>query len=309
MSKELILRKRFVFLRGEHIRRVVGVVMILLAGAFGVAQQKPDVDPLELVRRAAKNEIRATEYHQYFMYRDHVDYKTHSITREVIETPQGGLGTTIAINGQPLTPEQRAKDNQKLEKFANDPEARRKKELASKEEDQRDALMLTSLPDAFLYTYAGTQPGPNGNDLVHLTFKPNPKFNPPNHETMVYLGMEGDLLVDPKAMRIAKIDGTLFKDVEFGWGILGRLYKGGKFIIEQRDVGGGKWETVRQTLEFNGKILMVKPLTISSTETATDFRPVPSNLTVAQALELLHKSDETVAQNGGATKEADSNHR
>ena len=236
-------------------------------------------------------------------------YKNHSITKEVIETPQGGLSSTIAINGQPLTADQRAKENQKLEKFANDPEARRKKEQSSKEDDQRDQLMLTSLPDAFLYTYAGTQPGPNGDELVHLTFKPNPNFSPPNHETRVYEGMQGDMLIDRKAMRIAKIDGTLFKDVDFGWGILGRLYKGGKFYIEQRDVGGGRWETVRETLEFNGKILMIKPLTIYSTETATDFRPVPSNLTVAQALDLLHKSDETVAQNGGATKEADSNHR
>jgi len=117
------------------------------------------------------------------------------------------------------------------------------------------------------------------------------------------------VLIDRKAMRIARIDGTLFKDVDFGWGILGKLYKGGKFFIEQRDVGGGRWETVRETLEFHGKILMIKPLTIWSTETATDFRPVPSNLTTAQALELLHKSDETVAENGGATKESDSSHK
>jgi len=267
------------------------------------------MDPQELVRRAAKNEIKANDYHQYFMYRDHVESKNHSVTKEVIETPQGGLASTITINGQPLTPEQRAKENRKLEKFANDAEARRKSLEASKEDDKRDELMLTSLPDAFLYTYAGTQPGPNGEDLVHLTFKPNPKFNPPNHETRVYEGMQGDILIDRKALRIAKIDGTLFKDVDFGWGILGRLYKGGKFYIEQRDVGSGRWETVRQTLEFNGKILMVKPLSISSTETATDFRPVPANLTVAQTLELLHKSDETVADNGGAAKEADSNRR
>jgi hypothetical protein len=288
---------------------VAGAVVVLLAGALSVAQPKPDVDPQELVRRAAKNEIKANDYHQYFMYRDHVESKNHSVTKEVIETPLGGLSSTITINGQPLTPEQRDKDNRKLEKFANDPEARRKALEASKEDDQRDELMLTSLPDAFLYTYAGTQPGPNGEELVHLTFRPNPKFNPPNHETRVYQGMQGDILIDRKAMRIAKIDGTLFKDVDFGWGILGRLYKGGKFYIEQRDVGGGRWETVRQTLEFNGKIVMVKPLSIYSMETATDFRPVPANLTVAQALELLHKSDETVAQNGGADKEADSNPR
>jgi hypothetical protein len=290
-------------------RAVASALVLLLTGVFSAAQQRADIDPQELVRRAAKNEIKANDYHQYFMYRDHVESKNHSVTKEVIETPLGGLSSTITINGQPLTPEQRAKENRKLEKFANDPEARRKALEASKEDDQRDELMLTSLPDAFLYTYAGTQPGPGGEELVHLTFKPNPKFSPPNHETRVYEGMQGDILIDRKAMRIAKIDGTLFKDVDFGWGILGRLYKGGKFYIEQRDVGGGRWETVRQNLEFSGKILMVKPLSIHSTETATDFRPVPANLTVAQALELVHKSDETVAQNSGEAREADSNRR
>src|SRR3974390_2633678 len=150
--------------------------------------------------------------------------------------------------------------------------------------------MLPASPDAVLYTYPGRERGTNGDELVHLTFKPNPNFNPPNHETRVYEGMQGDMLIDRNAMRIAKIDGTLFKDVEFGWGILGRLYKGGKFYIEQRDVGNGRWETVRETLDFNGKVLMIKPLTIYSTETASDFHPVPSNLTVVQALELLHKS-------------------
>jgi len=35
---------------------------------------------------------------------------------------------------------------------------------------------------------------------------------------------------------------------------------------------------------------------------------VPANLTVAQALDLLHKSDQTIAQNEGATKEGSSSH-
>jgi hypothetical protein len=291
-------------------RAAIGVALLLVTAVSGMAQEKPSLGPQQLVRRAARNEVKADSViQQYFMYRDNVDYKSHSVTKQVIETPQGGLSLTLAINGQPLTPDQRAKENQKLEKFANDLEARRKKEQSSREDSQREELMLTSLPDAFLYTYAGTQRGPNGEDLVHLTFKPNPSFEPPNHETRAYQGMQGDMLIDDKAMRIAKIDGTLFRDVDFGWGILGRLYKGGKFIIEQCDVGNGRWETVRETLDFHGKILMIKPLTIYSTETATDFRPVPSNLTVAQALELLHKSDETVAQNSTAAKNGDGNHR
>jgi hypothetical protein len=287
----------------KHVGRPVGVTVVAVISVLGHAQQTREVNPSDLVRRAAANEIKANDSHVYFMFKDRTAEKNHSITKDVIQTPQGGLTRTVAINEKPLTAEQRAKEDQKLQKFANDPEARRKRKESNREEDQRDALMLTSLPDAFLYTYAGEEPGPNGAPLVHLTFKPNPKFNPPNHETMVYLGMQGDMLIDPKAARIAKIDGTLFKDVDFGWGILGRLYKGGKFLIEQRDVGSGHWESTRESLQFNGKILLVKPLTISSTETTYDFRPVPANLTTAQALELLYKNNDVVAENGGGVKE------
>ncbi len=291
----------------NHVCRVLTAVLVLLLTTLaGQAQQKSDIDPIELVRRAAKNEIRANDVQQYFMFKDTTEYKDHSITKEFVRTPQGGLSTTLLLNGKPLTADQRHKEDSKLEKYANDPDARRKHREASKADDQRAELMLTSLPDAFLYTYVGTDRGPKGEQLVHLKFRPNPTFDPPNHETAVYQGMEGDMIIDRDAVRIAKINGTLFKDVDFGWGILGKLYKGGKFIIVQRDVGGGHWEEVEETLQFYGKILMIKSLTVWSSETMTDFRPIPSNLTTAQALDLLHKSADVVAQNNTAgVKEAE----
>lgn len=288
---------------------VATLLAVLLIAPFVRSQQKLDIDPLELVRRASQNEIKAGDAEHYYMFRDSIDYKDHSVSREIIRTNQGGLWTTLLVNGKPLTPEERQKDHDRLVKFANNPDARRKRREANKAEDQRASLMLSSLPDAFLYTYAGTDRGPAGEELVHLKFTPNPKFTPPNHETAVYVGMQGDMIIDRKAMRIAKIDGTLFKDVDFGWGILGRLYKGGKFIIVQRDVGGGDWEEVQETLQFNGKILMVKSLTISSTETMTDFRPVPSTITTAQALDMLQKSADVVAEKHSGVSEAQNSHK
>ena len=297
-------------LSGNHWNRpLAAIVFLFFIAAAGRAQQKPDTNPLELVRQASRNEIKASDVQFYAMFKDTTEYKDHSITKEIIRTKDGGLTSTLLINGRPLSAEERNKDNEKLEKFANDPVARHKRRDSNKEDDKRAETMLTSLPDAFLYTYVGIDHGPNGEELIHLKFKANPGFTPPNHETAVYQGMEGDMIIDRKAMRIAKIDGTLFKDVDFGWGILGKLYKGGKFIIVQRDVGGGHWEEVQETLQFNGKVLMIKPLTIWSTETMTDFRPVPSDLTTAQALDLLHKSDDVVAENGGGIKEAQNSHK
>jgi hypothetical protein len=289
---------------GCRILRIVSTTVVLLLSTGACLAQQLDIDPLELVRRAAHNEIKASDVTQYYMFKDNTAYKDHSITKEIVRTQEGGLTTTLLINGRPLTAEQRKKEDDRLQKFANDPEARRKRRESNKADDKRAELMLTSLPDAFLYTYAGTERGPNGDELVHLKFRPNPNFNPPNHETVVYQGMQGDLTVDRNAMRIAKIDGTLFKDVDFGWGILGRLYKGGKFRIVQRDIGAGHWEEVEETLQFTGKILLVKSLTIWSTETMTDFQPIPPNITTAQALDLLHKSADMVAENPSGVKEA-----
>ena len=149
-----------------------------------------DIDPLELVRRAAKNEIQGHRRPAVLHVQGHTEYKDHPITKEIVRTKQGGLSSTLLLNGKPLTAEERQKEDEKLEKFANDPEARRKRRESNKADDKRAELMLTSLPDAFLYTYAGTDRGPNGEELVHLKFTPNPKFEPPNHETAVYQGMK-----------------------------------------------------------------------------------------------------------------------
>ena len=50
-------------------------------------------------------------------------------------------------------------------------------------------------------------------------------------------------------------------------------------------------------LAFTGKVLLFKSLNIRSNEVYSDFRPVPSNLTFAQAVELLKKEEAVVAQN------------
>lgn len=280
---------------------------LLLSGLIcwcqvGSAQQPNNIDPVALVRRATQNEIAATGQTKppFFMYRDRTQYKDHSITTEAIETPEGGLNRTIAKNGKPLTPEEQADADQKLKSFAYDKEARHKKLKSNRDDDQRSITLMRSLPDAFNYTVTGVDKAPNGHEIVHLAFKAKPGWSAPTHETRVLEGMDGNMVIDQTAGRIAEINGELFKDVDFGWGILGRLFKGGKFIIHQADVGG-KWQETQERLQFNGKILMLKNLTIDSNETMSDFRPVPSNITTAQALQMLQNPNEVVAQNGQGT--------
>src|SRR6266567_1732774 len=99
-----------------------------------------------------------------------------------------------------------------------------------------------------------------GDQLVRVKFWPNPNYEPPSRVEQVLTGMRGHLLIDSNASRIAEIDGALEKDVSFGWGILGHLDRGGRFLVRQADVGNHQWEITHMELAFTGKILWVKKL-------------------------------------------------
>lgn len=250
------------------------------------------------MRKAVNNQVQEEDNPRYFMWMQRVQKPKGSETKRVVQMPEGIIGRLVAINDKPLTPEQRKQDDQRLNQLL-DPAKMRAKAKSEKEDEQRSLRLLRTLPDAFIYTYTGTEISPQGHQIVKLDFAPNPNFNPPNRETQVFQGMQGQVWIDTQAMRLAKIDGTLFRDVNFGWGILGRLNKGGRFVVEQARLANGYWDTVFMRLRFDGKILMLKPLHIEETERDWDFRPVP-RMDVQQALNTLRQSGNQFAQDNAS---------
>jgi hypothetical protein len=119
--------------------------------------------------------------------------------------------------------------------------------------------------------------------------------------------MDGTLLIDPVAHRLAEIDGTLFQPVSFGWGILGRLDKGGHFLVQQADVGDNSWELSRMSLSFTGKILLFKNIFIKSEEVFSDFRRVPNDTTFAQGVKLIEAEATRSPTAGPETAKAENN--
>jgi hypothetical protein len=99
--------------------------------------------------------------------------------------------------------------------------------------------------------------------------------------------MEGELWIDKAQMRLARIDAHLISDVNFGWGVLGTLYKGGSILVDDDDVGMGHWETRHMKLALRGKLLMLKAVDFSTTEEASDFHSVPADMGYQDAVRLL----------------------
>lgn len=257
--------------------------------------QAANLPPADLVRRAVKNELAAnTGSGLHFMFKDERKTLHLSQTKLIVETREATAGMLIAEDGHPLTQQQRQAEEARLQNYINNPDELNKKRKQEKEDDEHTERIMRALPDAFLYEADGTQPseaglGLPGTTLVRLKFRPNPDYSPPSHVEQVLTGMQGHLLIDPKESRIAEIDGTLQKEVGFGWGILGHLDRGGRFLVRQTDVGNRQWEITRMELSFTGKVLLFKKLNIHSSDIFSNFHSVPSDLTFAQGVELLKK--------------------
>lgn len=274
-----------------------------------LAQQSPSA--VELVRTTVAKEVAAANSGSVkHMFRDYKKSGQGTQTRIYVETREAMAGMTIAYNDKPLTPQQLEGEEGRLAGLVRNPQQLDRKRHQEKEEADHTLCIVKALPDAFLFEYDGsiigtTGLGKDGDRLVRLKFRPNPAYHPPSHVEEVLVGMSGTLLIDPEAHRIASIDGTLFKEVTFGWGILGHLDRGGHFLVQQEGLSDGSWEVSRMSLSFNGKILLFKTVGIKSDEVFTNFHPVPMDTTFAQGVQMLKDERARLAGGGAETAKAE----
>jgi hypothetical protein len=239
------------------------------------------------VRQATETELHSDPQAHLFAWKERKIESTGTRVQNLVETPAGVLTRVVLINDKPLDEKQRKAEAERVRKMLEPAQlARKKKETA--EDDERTRKMLASIPDAFDFALLDSRVALNGHKIAHLKFTARPGYNPPNREAMVFTGMQGEIFVDEDAHRLVKIDGVLFKEVNFGWGILGRLYKGGRFFVEQSEVAPGHWDTTHMILHFDGKVLLVKPLHIEDDSSSWDYRPVPP-MSSEQAMDYLSR--------------------
>jgi hypothetical protein len=274
----------------------------LCAGQAQTTPQSVAADPVALVRRAAHNELGTGDGHPYrYKLRKVDDGKVN--TKEIVETKDGDVARLLSTGDKPLAPDAQQAEIDRLNTLLAHPEIQEHRRKREQEDSNRANEMIRLLPDAFLYHLEGMVEAPSG-PCYRLSFKPNPNFQPPDREAEVYHGMTGELWIDQRQERMAKLDAHLIDDVNFGWGILGRLFKGGTIVVEQKDVGSGHWETTHMALHLQGKILMIKSLDIQTTEDASDFEPVHPQMGYQEAVHMLLNND---FGKGGETQTAKGN--
>jgi hypothetical protein len=279
----------------EHtgIRTLLAAACLVAVVAPTWAQPKaPLPDPLSppdaqaLVDRALANELRAAQDQGHPMrYMLHKSSPRLTSTKEIVETKDGAVARLISINNAPLDAADAEREQARLDNLLRDPGLQRHRKQVEDSDTSRALKVLRALPGAFLYQYAGSEGGPVGK-LEKFTFHPNSRFTPPDLETEILTAMSGEIWIDAAQERVTRLDGRLDQDVDFGWGILGRLNKGGWIVIEQAEVSSGEWRTIRFQMSMSGRVFW-KTRIFDTTEEEAQFAPVPVGLTYAEAIQIL----------------------
>jgi len=235
------------------------------------------------VHAVVANELAAdANDHSRWMYRD--DNKTPELhtVKLVIQTSEGDLSKTVQKNGHPLTPEEHREDEQRIDAFVRDASLRQKQKQDHAQDSQRASSLTKMLPDAFLWTITG-----QNDSETTLRFQPDPHFDPPTRESRVFAAMAGTMVVDTKQKRIKQLKGALTRNVNFGYGLLGKLEKGGTFEIERQQIAPGVWEITSTHIHIQGHALIFKSIGEQQDEMTTQYHPTPPSLTLAAAAKML----------------------
>jgi hypothetical protein len=228
-----------------------------LAGVVLGAQQ-PDVKTI-IQRSVAANDrdFRAAPQFSY-KEKDRVGKQIKAYQVTMIDgSPYQRL---IAVGGKPLSKEQAAEELKKQQqetanRTAQSPQ-QRKDRIASYEKDRRrDHEMMGQLSEAFNFTLLGKKKIKTFNVWV-LKATPRPGYKPPNMETQVLPGMEGELWIDEKTYQWVKVTARVIHPVSIE-GFLAQVEPGTQFEIEKAPVGGGIWQITHFSMQSHAKVLFL----------------------------------------------------
>ena len=234
------------------------------------------------MKDVAANELTDRTEHSNWMYRVTKVVEQQTLTQLEVETKDGPVHRLLTINDVRLDSVQQEQETLRQEELIRDPS----QQLATKKQNDADERRLENLvrllPSAFLFQYEGWD-GP----CIRLDFRPDPAFTPPTMESKALQSMAGTILVNPQQRRLTHITAHLVENVNFGFGILGRLDKGGTFEIERIQVSSSHWKTQLVDIHVSGRMLLFKTVGKQQHETRSDFEPVSKDLDLRRAEELL----------------------
>jgi hypothetical protein len=268
--------------------RNTALLLILMLAAFRGHTEDlppPSLPAAQLVREVVYNEMHDHQQHGFWRYWIARRVQNQTMLEQQVETAGGPITVVTLANGHPLSGAARQQEQAQLNHLLVSPQEQARHLRQYGQDEARVGRILTMLPDAFLFDYDGQE-----NGCYRLRFRPNPSYPTHSTEGRVFHAMSGTVWVDGRYKRLAGLEGRISENVDFGFGLLGRLYKGGWFRLERVRVSATDWKTERLEMHMNIRALLITSFSRETSETRGGFTQVPAGMSVAQGIAMLEQS-------------------
>jgi len=256
--------------------------LLLCAGPVLWAQA-PAQSPHDLIKDVVYNELQERQQVSLWQYRVEKRVGAQTMVEQEVETVDGPVYRVFSRQGKPLDAAARKKETDRLNNLVHNQGEQARMKQDSQAEEQRLRRLIAAMPEAFLCSYDGEAEG-----NTRLLFRPNPAYNPQTYEARVFHALSGELWIQPRLKRLVKIDGHIDNEIDFGYGLLGKIEKGGTFQIVREQAGSQRWKTSVIDVHVSGRFVLFKTVSKDQREVRSHFEPVAPTMTVQEAVTLLN---------------------
>lgn len=238
-------------------------VLLLLAAATSLAAQPLDWRPVmqASLERMNESDSRMAEYSfdrqvikKEFDSSGHLKLQTVTMMRP--ERVEGvWLPRVISRDGKPLSDAENRRQEETFRRRIAEAktENARPSSILGRESDD----LIREFPDALEYRLIGEEVRDDRKTWI-LACQPRPGYKPPSMRARFFEKVRGKVWVEQTNKDLVRVEAEVFDTISLGFGLLGRVEKGTRFVLNRARVGEGHYFTESSQVNFSAKVLLIK---------------------------------------------------
>jgi hypothetical protein len=117
-----------------------------------------------------------------------------------------------------------------------------------------------------------------GRPTIVVTFAARPNAKPRTREGKMARVFTGSIWVDEAAQEVSRVEATAVDDLTVGFGVVARLHKGTKVMLERRQAIDGLWLPTSIRFAGEGRAMVFRKLQVNYIIEWFDYRDVGSSV-------------------------------
>jgi hypothetical protein len=190
----------------------------------------------------------------------------------------------IAKNDKPLSVDDQAKEDKKLEKRIKEIEKRELEIEKAKEKREREAVAEGKAPNEDNHDHVEDDRRITISDLLRASklinprreryrqrdvivfdFEPNPSYKPRKDFEKIMQKFSGAMWIDANDRQVARLEARLVDSLKLGGGVLASIKPGGGFVMEQDRINEEVWLPTHSEFNLSARVFLLAGLSFNAT--------------------------------------------